>query len=166
MATGETMTALSSEICDHPEVIAPPPLVFAGFLAAGVLADRYVSGWSLPLPALLTQAAGLLGGAGIVFLAGALGLFRRAGTRPEPWQPTAAIVTSGVYRMTRNPMYVGMALVYAAVALALGSPLALALLPATVLVIHRGVILREERYLERKFGDEYRAYKAHVRRWL
>jgi hypothetical protein len=91
MATGETMTALSSEICDHPEVIAPPPLVFAGFLAAGVLADRYVSGWSLPLPALLAQAAaGLLGGAGIVFLAGALGFSigpapgRNHGSRRSP----------------------------------------------------------------------------------
>ncbi|CAH2402967.1 methyltransferase family protein [Mesorhizobium ventifaucium] len=63
-------------------------------------------------------------------------------------------------------MYVGMALVYAAVALAVGSPLAMALLPAAILVIHRGVILREERYLERKFGDEYVAYRARVRRWL
>ncbi|WP_192364491.1 methyltransferase family protein [Mesorhizobium mediterraneum] len=108
----------------------------------------------------------LLGGAGVVFLAGALGLFRKAGTRPEPWQPTTAIVTSGVYRVTRNPMYVGMALVYAALALALGSLIALTLLPAAVLVIHRGVILREEQYLERKFGSEYRAYKARVRRSL
>lgn len=161
------MTALSGETRDHPGVIAPPPLAFAGFLAAGVFVDRYVSGWSLPPPALPVQVTAFLFGAtGLVFLAGALGLFRRAGTRPEPWQPTTAIVTSGVYRVTRNPMYVGMALVYAAVALALGSPLALALLPAAVLVIHRGVILREERYLERKFGDEYRAYKARVRRWL
>lgn len=63
-------------------------------------------------------------------------------------------------------MYVGMALVYAALALALGSLIALTLLPAAVLVIHRGVILREEQYLERKFGSEYRAYKARVWRWL
>jgi protein-S-isoprenylcysteine O-methyltransferase Ste14 len=167
MATGKTMTAVQDQSPDHPGVIAPPPLVFAGFLAAGALADRYVSGWLLPLPALPAQVmAVLLGGAGLVFLAGALGLFLSAGTRPEPWQPTTAIVTSGVYRVTRNPMYVGMALVYAALALALGSPLALALLPAAVLVIYRSVILREERYLERKFGSEYRAYKARVRRWL
>ncbi|TIP23013.1 MAG: isoprenylcysteine carboxylmethyltransferase family protein [Mesorhizobium sp.] len=158
---------MSGDTRDHPGVIAPPPLVFAGFLAAGVLADRYVSGWSLPLPALPAKVlAVLLGGAGVIFLADALGLFRKAGTRPEPWQPTTAIVTSGVYRVTRNPMYVGMAHVYAALALAVGSPLAMALLPAAILVIHRGVILREERYLERKFGDEYMAYRARVRRWL
>ncbi|WP_292484800.1 methyltransferase [Mesorhizobium sp.] len=68
--------------------------------------------------------------------------------------------------MTRNPMYVGMAPVYAALALALGSLIALILLPASVLVIHRRVILREEQYLEGKFGSEYRAYKVRVRRWL
>ncbi|RWO60364.1 isoprenylcysteine carboxylmethyltransferase family protein [Mesorhizobium sp.] len=162
------MTAVQEESRDHPGVVAPPPLVFAGFLAAGVLADEYVSGWSLLVHALPAQvlAVVLLGGGGLVFLAGALGLFRRAGTRPEPWQPTSAIVTGGVYRVTRNPMYVGMALVYPAVALAVGSPLAMALLPAAILVVHRGVILREERYLERKFGDEYVAYRARVRRWL
>ncbi|TIL35420.1 isoprenylcysteine carboxylmethyltransferase family protein [Mesorhizobium sp.] len=162
------MTAVQEESRDHPGVVAPPPLVFAGFLAAGVLADKYVSGWSLLVHALPAQvlAVVLLGGAGLVFLAGALGLFRRAGTRPEPWQPTSAIVTGGVYRVTPNPMYVGMALVYAAVALAVGSPLAMALLPAAILVVHRGVVLREERYLERKFGDEYVAYRARVRRWL
>ncbi|TJW95650.1 MAG: isoprenylcysteine carboxylmethyltransferase family protein [Mesorhizobium sp.] len=76
------------------------------------------------------------------------------------------MVTSGVYRVTRNPMYVGMAPVYAALALALGSLIALILLPAAVLVIHRRVILREEQYLEGKFGSEYRAYKVRVRRWL
>ncbi len=166
MATGEIMTATSAKTHDHPGVIAPPPLVFAGSRAAGVLADRYASGWPLPSALPAKVLAVLLGGAGVVFLAGALGLFRKAGTRPEPWQPTTAIVTSGVYRVTRNPMYVGMALVYAALALALGSLIALTLLPAAVLVIHRGVILREEQYLERKFGSEYRAYKARVWRWL
>jgi len=160
------MTAVSSGTRDHPGVIAPPPLVFAAFLAAGVLADRHVSGWTLPQSVILAVLAVLFGGAGFVFLTGALGLFRMAGTRPEPWQPTTTIVTGGVYRVTRNPMYVGMALACAALALAFGSPLALASLPAAVLVIHRGVILREERYLERKFGGAYLAYKASVRRWL
>ncbi|WP_287338388.1 methyltransferase [Mesorhizobium sp.] len=124
------MTATSAKTHDHPGVIAPPPLVFAGSWAAGVLADSYASGWPLPSALPAKVLAVLLGGAGVVFLAGALGLFRKAGTRPEPWQPTTAIVTSGVYRVTRNPMYVGMALVYAALALALGSLIALTLLPA------------------------------------
>lgn len=118
------MTSVSSGTRDHPGVIAPPPIVFAGFLAEGVLANRYVSGWSLPRSVILVVLAILFGGAGLVFLVGALGLFRMTGTRPEPWQPTTAIVTGGVYRVSRNPMYVGMALIYAALALALGSPLA------------------------------------------
>ncbi|RWK68142.1 MAG: hypothetical protein EOR45_35550, partial [Mesorhizobium sp.] len=111
-----------------------------------MLADRYASGWPLHLHSRRRCWQSWLGGAGVVFLAGALGLFRKAGTRPEPWQPTTAMVTSGVYRVTRNPMYVGMAPVYAALALALGSLIALILLPASVLVIHRRVILREEQY--------------------
>ncbi|GLS32505.1 Protein-S-isoprenylcysteine O-methyltransferase Ste14 [Mesorhizobium albiziae] len=152
---------------DNPGVIAPPPLVFAGILALGVLADRYVTGASIAVPAFGRQAlAVVLACAGFIFLGGALGLFRRAGTRAEPWQQTTAIVTGGVYRFTRNPMYVGMALVYAAIAVAAGSPVALLLLPAAVLAIHYGVILREERYLRAKFGAEYVEYKSGVRRWL
>jgi protein-S-isoprenylcysteine O-methyltransferase Ste14 len=151
---------------DHPGVIAPPPLIFAGFLVLGLVAGRYAS-WEIGLNPVLHQVAGsglLLAGA--VFLVIALGLFRRARTRPEPWQPTTAIVSTGIYAITRNPMYVGMALVYAGVALLADSHVALLLLPIVLAVIHFGVIRREERYLEAKFGDEYRRYAARVRRWL
>ncbi|HEV7252070.1 MAG TPA: isoprenylcysteine carboxylmethyltransferase family protein [Mesorhizobium sp.] len=151
---------------NHPGVIAPPPLIFAGFLNLGVVADSYTS-MEIGFSPVLRQVAGIgLLAAGMVFLALALGLFRRARTRPEPWQPTTAIVSTGIYAVTRNPMYVGMALAYAGLALLADSLLALLLLPLVLALIHFGVIRREERYLQAKFGVEYRRYAARVRRWL
>jgi protein-S-isoprenylcysteine O-methyltransferase Ste14 len=91
---------------------------------------------------------------------------KRAGTNVDPREPTTAIVTGGPYRFTRNPLYLSMTLVYAGItALANALPAAL-LLPAVLAFMRRGVIEREERYLERKFGDEYMDYKARVRRWI
>jgi protein-S-isoprenylcysteine O-methyltransferase Ste14 len=91
--------------------------------------------------------------------------FQWKGTAVEPWKPTTAIVTTGPYRITRNPAYVGMALAYAGIAVMSDALWVLAPLPLVLLVIDRGVIAREERYLERKFGQEYLDYKDRVRRW-
>lgn len=159
------MVPPSTEFRDSPGVVVPPPLIFAGILTVGVFADWFVAGLFFDFRGRYLLAT-VLGCISLALLAAALGLFRRAGTRPEPWRPTTAIVKSGVYRITRNPMYLGMALAYAAIAIAFGSLLALILLPAAILIIHYRVILREERYLETKFGTEYIAYKTRVRRWI
>ncbi|EMS97418.1 isoprenylcysteine carboxyl methyltransferase [Agrobacterium tumefaciens str. Cherry 2E-2-2] len=103
-------------------------------------------------------------GTPLMLLAG--GLFRRLGTNIPPSQPTTLIATTGPYRWTRNPMYLGMALIYAGLAIGFDGPIAFALLPLVLIAIQTQVIVREERYLEAKFGDEYRRYKAEVRRWL
>ena len=148
-------------------VLAPPPVIFAVPLLAGWLADRYVTGWASAVDATWRYGAAIaLAVLAVGFAVGALRLFRRAGTPAEPWHPTTAIVTSGVYRITRNPMYVGMTLLYAGIAIAADSPVALVLLVPTLAVIRVGVIRREERYLDARFGDEYRRYKARVRRWI
>lgn len=152
---------------DNPGVIAPPPLLYLGTLAVALVVDfqliRVPTGLSPPL----RYAAGLLlGAAATALAAGALARFRRAGTKPEPWHPTTAIVTGGVYAFTRNPMYVAMTLFYAAVSLAVDSAVALLLLVPLMVVVHHGVVAREERYLEGKFGDAYRRYKDSVRRWI
>lgn len=161
------MSASTTFRHDNPGVIAPPPLIFAAVLILGVAIDRFVAGVATLMPAALDYAiASGLAVAAAIFLGGALGLFRKVRTRAEPWKPTTAIVTAGLYRITRNPMYVGMALAYAGVAVFLGSALALALLPVALAAIHYGAVMREERYLEGKFGDEYLGYKARVRRWL
>ena len=134
---------------------------------AGILIDRLFADWSLHLGTRTQIAvAVLMFGAGALLVGAALGLFRRARTRPEPWQPTSALVTNGIYRFTRNPMYLGMAFAYAGASIAFDSPVALLVLPLVVAIIHRYVISREERYLSDKFGEPYKRYTARVRPWL
>jgi protein-S-isoprenylcysteine O-methyltransferase Ste14 len=150
---------------DSAGVRLPPPLIYlAGFLM-GLAAERIVSTPSLPRPAAI--AAGVTGGALAAALdGGAMRRFLRAHTAMEPWKPASALVTGGPYRLTRNPMYLGMACLYAGLALAFGLLWSLALLPVVLVLVDRFVIVREERYLERRFGDSYREYQAQVRRWL
>jgi protein-S-isoprenylcysteine O-methyltransferase Ste14 len=90
----------------------------------------------------------------------------KAGTPIRTDRPVPRLVTDGPFRFTRNPEYLGLAMLYAGIALLRNSLWAILLLPVVVYVIQREVIGREERYLERTFGEEYLAYKAQVRRWL
>jgi protein-S-isoprenylcysteine O-methyltransferase Ste14 len=148
-------------------VIAPPPLIFLSGLALGVMLD-WATGLT-PLPIAAPYAIGfavVLGLAGALLIAAALRLFARAGTPPEPWKPTAALATDGVYRITRNPMYLGMALLLLAFAIGLRSSGTLLLWPLIILVVDRFVIAREERYLDSLFGQPYVVYRARVRRWV
>ena len=151
---------------DNPGVVAPPPLIYAVTLAAGLLANRFYP-LGLFLPRKLGRVLGLALVAGGL-LVGISGLreLRRAGTNVDPYQPSTAIVETGPYRYTRNPPYVGMTLTYSGVSAFVNALPPVLLLPLTLTVMRRGVIEREERYLEGKFGDEYRAYKARVRRWV
>jgi protein-S-isoprenylcysteine O-methyltransferase Ste14 len=150
---------------DNPGVITPPPVIYAGALTAGLLANRRFG-----LPFLPRRLARVLGPALVAcgLVLGLLGFreMRRAGTSADPYEPATAIVTAGPYRLTRNPMYVGFTLMYVGIS-ALANALAPVLfLPAVFAVMRRGVIEREERYLERKFGEEYLEYKGRVRRWI
>jgi protein-S-isoprenylcysteine O-methyltransferase Ste14 len=152
---------------DTAGVIAPPPLIFLGFLLAGLGLGALLGmpGTGLaPTYRLVVAIVSLAMGAGLIL--GATLRFRSAKTAARPWVPTTAIVTDGVYGFTRNPMYLAMALIFAAAAFAADSLIALVALIPALLVIEFGVIRREERYLEAKFGDEYRRYKAAVRRWI
>lgn len=152
---------------DNPGVIAPPPLLYAAALGLGLAIDFLLLRVPTGMPTSLRYGlAALLAVAAVALVAGAFLRLRRADTRAEPWQPTTAIVTEGVYAYSRNPMYVAMALLYIAVAVAADSVIDLVLLIPLLLVVHYGVVAREERYLEAKFGDEYRGYQAAVRRWI
>jgi len=153
------------EAPDNPGVVAPPPLIYAGALALGLVANR------LYPKAFLPRAVSRVLGLPLIFGGLAIGLLgfremRRAETNVDPYKPATAIVTEGPYRFTRNPLYVGMTLVYTGMTALSNALLAAMLLPLVLAVMRCGVIEREERYLERKFGDEYLAYKARVRRWL
>lgn len=149
---------------DIAGVVAPPPLIYLIPLAVGLLLDRWTPIGGIPSgPARLLGTLCLMGfGAAVL----ALVAFHRAGTRPEPWKPTTALVTSGPYRFSRNPMYLGFTLLYLALALWFGGYWSLVLLPPVLLVMIHGVIRREEAYLSRLFGAAYDDYRQRVRRWL
>ena len=152
---------------DSAGVRFPPPFIYLGALLLGLAAERFVALRSFGIDRWLLVATGaLLFAAGAAMMLAAAGLFRRLGTNVPPSQPTTLIATNGPYRWTRNPMYLGMALVYAGLAIGFDGPIAFALLPLVLIAIQTQVIAREERYLEEKFGDDYRRYKAEVRRWL
>ena len=150
---------------DNPGVVAPPPLIFAGALVAGLLLNRLRPTGFLPVR--LGRAVGVPMAVGGLLL-GLWGFreMRRAGTNVDPYHPTTAIVEAGPYRFTRNPLYVGMALVYGGISARANALPAALLLPFVLHVIHHKVIKREERYLEEKFGDVYLRYKGRVRRWI
>lgn len=146
---------------DNPRVFLPPPLIFGGLLALGLLLD------SDPFRFGPVSIGGLvLAASGVLLIATSLGLFRSSKTRPEPWQPARSLINRGLYRFTRNPMYLGMALLSLGIAMAFASLPGVLLALAAVVVIDRFVVLREEAYLTRRFGQDYAAYKASVRRWL
>jgi protein-S-isoprenylcysteine O-methyltransferase Ste14 len=150
---------------DTSGVRVPPPLYYvAGFLVGVVLELVLPTSWP---PAGVRIAVAVLAVGAWLGLDGAATLkFRRASTSMLPMNPTTALVTSGPYRLTRNPMYLGMAFLYVGFAFAFGVIWALAFLPAVLVIVDRFVIAREEPYLERMFGQAYRDYKARVRRWL
>jgi protein-S-isoprenylcysteine O-methyltransferase Ste14 len=91
---------------------------------------------------------------------------RRAGTPVDPYDAPTALVTEGPFRLTRNPAYVGLALTYAGLSLLTAVLWPLLLLPGVLIAMDRGVIQREERYLEAHFGSSYQQYRRRVRRWL
>jgi protein-S-isoprenylcysteine O-methyltransferase Ste14 len=153
---------------DVPGVIAPPPLILAATLALGLLFDWLLPAYVLQVLLLVDVriAVGVVfAGAGAGMIVAALLNFHRAGTPPEPWKPTLNLASDGIYAYTRNPIYVGLLILTAGIGLALASDWTLVMLIPAALVLHYGVVLREERYLERKFGDAYRQYRSHVPRY-
>lgn len=149
---------------DSPAVAALPPVIYGlGFLI-GYACDIWW-GWSFGVgPAIVL--GWLLVAGGVPLALWAAWHFRRAGTAIPPNQPTTAIVTDGPYRATRNPMYVALAIVHIGLAAALDAPAALLALLVIVPLMHWGVVLREEAYLEAKFGEDYAAYKRATKRYL
>jgi len=150
---------------DHAGVIARPPSIVLATLLLG-LALEWLGPTHLPGGRLRAALGLALVAGGVALMASAMRQFRRAGTHVETWRPTEAIVTWGVYARTRNPIYLAMLAIYAGLALLADSIWMLGLLVPLALVLRFGVIAREERYLEAKFGEPYRAYRGRVRRWL
>jgi len=149
-------------------VAIPPPLLFAlGFLAGAWLRAAW-PGDALPAAyAPAARAAGfVLLAAGVSGAVAGLVTFFRAKTTVIPHRAASSLVQHGPYRITRNPMYVGLTLAYAGLALALNRLWPLAILPVVLAILIVAVIRPEERHLDERFGDEYRDYKRRVRRFL
>ena len=150
---------------DNPGVIVFPPLIFAlcsilGVVFHAVFPIRVLA----PVPARIA-------GVTLMCMAGCMAtwaqrVMKKAGTNIRPDKPALAIVGSGPFRLTRNPMYVSLCLLQLGIALLIDGLMPLLLVIPLVLILHFGVILREERYLEAKFGEPYLTYRSQVRRWL
>ena len=150
---------------DNPGVIALPPLILIIFLAIGILINLY-----LPLN-FIYGSARFISGIIILLISGIIVLsaqirMKRAGTNIDVRKPSTTVVTDGIYSYTRNPMYLAMVILLIALAFLLNNLWILIVIPFFMAVMHKGVITREEAYLERKFGSQYTEYKKRVRRWI
>ena len=156
---------VTSQPPDQSEAITLPPFIYGSALVIGLLISVFIAIPIMPEPfafglgTLLVVSSAPL----VIFSMRALA---RVKTAIDVRKPTTSIVATGPYRFSRNPIYVAMTLLYLGIALVTNSIATLALVIPTLMVMHWGVILREEQYLERKFGEEYRAYKRRVRRWI
>jgi len=150
---------------DHPGVLVFPPLLFVICCAGGVIA-HFCCPYRLPLEPWVRFGGVALGLSAVMFAIWGQRTMKAAGTNVHPGMPALAIVAEGPFAFTRNPLYLSLIALFTAIGVALASPAFLVVLPPLALMLHFGVVLREERYLEAKFGDAYRAYKARVRRWI
>jgi protein-S-isoprenylcysteine O-methyltransferase Ste14 len=158
---------MTTEPLPNAGVRFPPPFIYLLGLALAFGLNRAVPLWLMsPEPRWMFRLGIALVIAGFLLALSGIVTFRRRGTAIIPHHPASTIVTSGPYRFTRNPMYIGMTCVYVGVSFLLDSWWAFGLLPVVMLIIDRQVIAREERYLASAFGAEYGAYRARVRRWI
>lgn len=152
-------------------VIARPPLLFLAALLLGFVSDHLLP---LPFPVprigLVHWASAIIAGSliliGLALATAGIRDFSKARTPVPTNQPTRALVTTGIHGWTRNPIYLGMFLMYGGIGIAVRSPSILILALPLAIAIRYGVVAREETYLERRFGAAYREYKARVRRWV
>lgn len=150
---------------DHAPVPVPPPVLFLGFILLTLALNRLVPLGIAPSTGL--QAAGMFTiVAGLTLGLLAVRQMRRAHTSPDPGEPTTALVATGPYRFSRNPIYLGFTLLVLGISLLVQTWWGLILTPLCVLIVSRLIIRAEEAYLLIRFGEQYRSYTAQVRRWI
>ena len=152
---------------DAAAVGCPPPLVYLAGIASGVLLHAFGVPLDLALPlSARILATAVTAGLGILLMVAAVLSFRRTSQDPRPWKVTPEIISTGVYRFTRNPMYVALALLQASFATGLANGWILVLVPLVLRIVYVTAVRPEESYLDAKFGQAYAAYKQSVRRWI
>jgi protein-S-isoprenylcysteine O-methyltransferase Ste14 len=150
---------------DRPGVIALPPLILAATIALGLVLNFFWPASFLPLA--ITAPLGVLVILGAIALGvSAIQEMLAANTPLDVRKPSTEIVTSGVFQTSRNPIYLGMLILYIGIAILANSLWILILILPFAIILQKGVIEPEETYLEQKFGDRYLRYKAKVRRWI
>jgi len=153
------------EASDHVSLILPPPVIFLGHLVSALVLQLVVPlslPWPMPLRAL--GAVLLLGGLGLA--AAAVRELRRMHTTPDPNQAVTTLVITGPYRFSRNPIYLGFMMIFLGFTLVAGTLWGMLIVLFLFATITRSVVRAEENYLERRFKEQYRIYRALVRRWL
>lgn len=156
-----------AQLPDHPDIVIFPPLILAAALALACLLQALSPlGWLGGIGQDVRIGAGIvIAIAGFGIAASGRRLLVRAGTNVSPLRPTTALATRGIFRWTRNPLYTGGTLFMLGIAIVFALDWLVLLLVPSLLVLHFGVVRPEEQYLERKFGDAYRQYKASVARY-
>ncbi len=152
---------------DSPGIIVPPPLFFVAVFFLSFLLQRL---FPIQLSFFQTLTAHILSAVictgGLCFIVPALGQFIRTKNTVITIKSASSLQTSGVYSITRNPMYLGSSMAYLGLAFIFGNWWTVVLLPILILLVTRLIILREEKYLMRSFGNSYADYKEKVRRWI
>ena len=156
---------MNNNKADNAGVITIPPFIYIIGLIAGLLIHYFYPRDFLP------EAIAIWIGVPLMLVAFPIAViafktFKQAENDPDVRTPTTTIVSVGVYRLTRNPMYFSLAILYLGITCWVNSIWCLLLLFPVLIVVNEGVIKREEKYLEKKFGDEYLKYKSTVRRWI
>ncbi|MBI3606278.1 MAG: isoprenylcysteine carboxylmethyltransferase family protein [Nitrospirae bacterium] len=156
---------MESEKPKSPGIISPPPLIYFTLFLTGFIPQTAfpVQFFSLPVRWIVCLT---LVGVGAILVTRAFQTMRHAKTSPNPYQPAAVLVTEGPFRFTRNPVYLGMNLFYLGAGVLLNPFWSILFFPVLLLIMEFGVIHREERHLEQRFGEAYLEYKASVRRWI
>ena len=149
---------------EAPRRVYPPVYFLAALLALAGLHFLLPELRWLERPA--TYVGGLFVLVGLILALASSELFRRSGTTIKPFEPSTALVTSGPFRLSRNPMYLGMVLVLLGLAMLAGTVWPLPVIPLFIWLITRRFIVHEEQMMEQVFGDDYREYRRRTRRWI
>ena len=148
-----------------PGVIVPPPVIYLAFFLAGI-----ALGWAFPLPSFESRAALFIGWlialASLVIAVLGFKEFRTAQTTFRPDRSASSLITTGIIKFSRNPLYLSLFLLYSEISILIGAWWPIILLPLLFTVMDRYVVAREERYLAQRFGASYSVYCKRVRRWL
>ena len=156
---------MADQKSDSSGAIAPPPVIGLILIAVGVAIGLIWPVEIIPAPWQYVAGGPIIAGAVLLVLS-AFRLFRKAETPVPTYLTPKALVTSGVYRLTRNPIYLALLMLIVGLAVTLDNIWLIAAAALFQQIIRWGVIAREELFLEAKFGEEYRAFKQRTRRWI